>query len=88
MVEGLPVMLGTAGKDGKGKQSVKLREIAQVIPRGKVLNVICGEAEVCRTFTATFETLHTVRIEKQENMLTSHSTLNQYHRPSQPLLTL
>ncbi|PVH93581.1 ribosome recycling factor [Periconia macrospinosa] len=45
VVENLTVHLGTAGKDGKGKESVKLRDIAQVIPRGKVLNVVCGEAE-------------------------------------------
>lgn len=47
IIEDLKVQLGTAGKDGHGKQSIKLGDLAQVVPRGRVLNVICGEAEVC-----------------------------------------
>jgi ribosome recycling factor len=46
VVEGLKVQLGTSGKDGHGKESVKLGDIAQVVPRGRMLQVICGEAEV------------------------------------------
>ncbi|KAF2642688.1 ribosome recycling factor, partial [Massarina eburnea CBS 473.64] len=45
VVEGLKVQLGTAGKDGVGKETVRLGDIAQVVPRGRMLNVICGEAE-------------------------------------------
>ncbi|KAG9187399.1 hypothetical protein G6011_05270 [Alternaria panax] len=40
IVESLKVQLGTAGQ---GKESVRLGDIAQVVPRGRVLNVICGE---------------------------------------------
>ena len=43
IVESLKVQLGTAGH---GKQSVKLGDIAQVVPRGRVLNVVCGEEAV------------------------------------------
>lgn len=46
IVEGLKVQLGSAGKDGTGKESVRLGDIAQVVPRGRVLNVICGEEDV------------------------------------------
>ncbi|KAF2449539.1 ribosome recycling factor [Karstenula rhodostoma CBS 690.94] len=45
VVEGLKVQLGTAGKDGDGKETLRLGDIAQVVPRGRMLNVICGEAE-------------------------------------------
>ncbi|KAF2248009.1 ribosome recycling factor [Trematosphaeria pertusa] len=45
IVEGLKVQLGMAGKDGHGKETVRLGDIAQVVPRGRVLNVIVGEAE-------------------------------------------
>ncbi|KAH7093055.1 ribosome recycling factor-domain-containing protein [Paraphoma chrysanthemicola] len=40
IVESLKVQLGTAGH---GKETVKLGDIAQVVPRGRMLNVICGE---------------------------------------------
>ncbi|USP81738.1 Ribosome-recycling factor [Curvularia clavata] len=40
IVESLKVQLGTAGH---GKETVRLGDIAQVVPRGRVLNVICGE---------------------------------------------
>ncbi|KAI0583833.1 ribosome recycling factor [Pyrenophora tritici-repentis] len=40
IVESLKVQLGTASH---GKESVRLGDIAQVVPRGRVLNVICGE---------------------------------------------
>ncbi|KAH7083228.1 ribosome recycling factor-domain-containing protein [Paraphoma chrysanthemicola] len=40
IVENLKVQLGTAGH---GKETVKLGDIAQVVPRGRMLNVICGE---------------------------------------------
>jgi ribosome recycling factor len=43
IVESLKVQLGTAGH---GKESVRLGDIAQVVPRGRVLNVICGEEAV------------------------------------------
>jgi ribosome recycling factor len=43
IVESLKVQLGTAGQ---GKESVRLGDIAQVVPRGRVLNVICGEEGV------------------------------------------
>jgi ribosome recycling factor len=43
IVENLKVQLGTAGH---GKESVKLGDIAQVVPRGRVLNVVCGEEAV------------------------------------------
>lgn len=48
VVESLKVQLGSAGKDGDGKETVRLGDIAQVVPRGRTLHVICGEAEVCR----------------------------------------
>jgi ribosome recycling factor len=44
IVESLKVQLGTAGQ---GKETVRLGDIAQVVPRGRVLNVICGDEEVC-----------------------------------------
>ncbi|KAJ4403703.1 ribosome-recycling factor [Didymella pomorum] len=40
IVESLKVQLGTAGH---GKETVRLGDIAQVVPRGRVLNVICGD---------------------------------------------
>jgi ribosome recycling factor len=43
IVESLKVQLGTAGH---GKESVRLGDIAQVVPRGRVLNVVCGEEAV------------------------------------------
>ena len=43
IVESLKVQLGTAGH---GKETVRLGDIAQVVPRGRVLNVICGEEGV------------------------------------------
>ncbi|KAF1952523.1 ribosome recycling factor [Byssothecium circinans] len=45
VVESLKVQLGIAGKEGTGKETVRLGDIAQVVPRGRVINVICGEAE-------------------------------------------
>jgi ribosome recycling factor len=43
IVESLKVQLGTAKE---GKETVKLGDIAQVIPRGRVFNVVCGEEAV------------------------------------------
>jgi ribosome recycling factor len=43
IVESLKVQLGTAGH---GKETVRLGDIAQVVPRGRVLNVICGDDAV------------------------------------------
>ena len=43
IVESLKVQLGTAGQ---GKETVRLGDIAQVVPRGRVLNVICGDDTV------------------------------------------
>jgi ribosome recycling factor len=45
IVESLKVQLGTAGH---GKETVRLGDIAQVVPRGRVLNVICGDDAVRR----------------------------------------
>jgi ribosome recycling factor len=44
LVESLKVQLGTAGH---GKETVRLGDIAQVIPRGRMFNVVCGEETVC-----------------------------------------
>ena len=43
VVESLIVQLGTVSQ---GKEGVRLGEIAQVVPRGRVLQVICGEEAV------------------------------------------
>jgi ribosome recycling factor len=43
VVESLKVQLGTAGH---GKETVKLGDIAQVVPRGRMMNVVCGEEAV------------------------------------------
>lgn len=43
LVENLKVQLGTA-RDGK--ETVKLRDIAQVVPKGRLLNVMVGEQDV------------------------------------------
>lgn len=43
IVESLKVQLGTVSE---GKETVRLGDIAQVVPRGRVLNVICGEESV------------------------------------------
>jgi hypothetical protein len=43
VVESLKVQLGTAGQ---GKETVRLGDIAQVVPRGRTINVVCGEEEV------------------------------------------
>ncbi|XPS92435.1 ribosome-recycling factor [Ascochyta lentis] len=40
IVENLKVQLGTAGQ---GKETLRLGDIAQVVPRGRVLNIICGD---------------------------------------------
>jgi ribosome recycling factor len=53
IVENLKVQLGTSGKDKHGKESVKLGDIAQVVPRGRMFQVICGDAEV-RTHYSDF----------------------------------
>lgn len=48
IVENLNVQLGTTGgQGGQGKESMRLGDIAQVVPRGRVLNVVCGEEAVC-----------------------------------------
>jgi hypothetical protein len=43
VVESLKVQLGTAGQ---GKETVRLGDIAQVVPRGRTMNVVCGEEAV------------------------------------------
>lgn len=43
VIEDLKVQLGTS-KDGK--ETVRLGDIAQVVPRGRMLNVVCGEEAV------------------------------------------
>ncbi|KAF1845123.1 ribosome recycling factor [Cucurbitaria berberidis CBS 394.84] len=53
IVEGLNVQLGTAGgPDGNTKETVKLGDIAQVVPRGRVLNVVCGEEAHIKPITS------------------------------------
>jgi len=47
IVENLKVQLGTAGN----KETVRLGDIAQVVPRGRMFNVICGEDTVGKTAT-------------------------------------
>jgi hypothetical protein len=47
LIESLKVQLGTA-RDGK--ETVRLRDIAQVVPKGRVVNVMCSEAEVCSPY--------------------------------------
>lgn len=54
IVESLKVQLGTAGQ---GKETVRLGDIAQVVPRGRVLNVICGDDAVCTCFGTGLPTL-------------------------------
>jgi ribosome recycling factor len=49
IVESLKVQLGTAGH---GKESVRLGDNAQVVPRGRVLNVVCGEEAVSAQTTS------------------------------------
>jgi ribosome recycling factor len=44
IVENLKVALGTAA--GAGKESVRLGDVAQVVPRGRMFNVVCGEEGV------------------------------------------
>lgn len=55
IVESLKVQLGTAGH---GKETVRLGDIAQVVPRGRVLNVICGEEGVCSDSIRGMELQH------------------------------
>jgi hypothetical protein len=43
VVESLKVQLGTTSQ---GKETVRLGDIAQVVPRGRILNVVCGEEAV------------------------------------------
>lgn len=43
IIESLKVQLGTAGH---GKETVRLGDIAQVVPRGRMMNVVCGEDTV------------------------------------------
>ena len=43
VLENLMVQLGTVSQ---GKESVRLGDIAQVVPRGRVLQVICGDETV------------------------------------------
>lgn len=50
IIESLKVQLGTAGH---GKETVKLGDIAQVVPRGRMLNVVCGEEAVRHTSPVT-----------------------------------
>ena len=43
LLENLKVQIGTA-RDGK--ETVRLRDIAQVVPKGRLLNVMVGEEDV------------------------------------------
>jgi ribosome recycling factor len=47
IVESLKVQLGTARE---GKQTVRLGDIAQVVPKGRLLNVMLAEQEVSDMF--------------------------------------
>ncbi|KAF2178361.1 ribosome recycling factor [Zopfia rhizophila CBS 207.26] len=49
LIEGLKVQLGT---QSSGKQTVKLRDIAQVVPKGRLLNVMVGEKEHVKPVTS------------------------------------
>ncbi|KAF2739766.1 ribosome recycling factor [Polyplosphaeria fusca] len=49
IVESLKVQLGT---QREGKQTVKLKDIAQVVPKGRLLNVMCGEQEHVKPVTS------------------------------------
>ncbi|KAL6712199.1 ribosome-recycling factor [Coniothyrium glycines] len=58
IVESLKVQLGTASH---GKETVRLGDIAQVVPRGRVLNVICGdEAHIKPISTAIAASEHSL----------------------------
>lgn len=49
VVESLKVQLGTAGQ---GKETVRLGDIAQVVPRGRMMNVVCGEEAHLKPITS------------------------------------
>ncbi|KAF2204569.1 ribosome recycling factor [Delitschia confertaspora ATCC 74209] len=49
LVEGLKVQLGT---QKTGKQTVKLGDIAQIVPKGRLLNVMVGEADHVKPVTS------------------------------------
>jgi ribosome recycling factor len=56
VVESLKVQLGTAGQ---GKETVRLGDIAQVVPRGRMMQVVCGEEAVrTRPFEPTYNLLN------------------------------
>ncbi|KAF2116440.1 ribosome recycling factor-domain-containing protein [Lophiotrema nucula] len=52
VLEGLKVQLGT-GRDGK--QTVKLGDIAQVVPKGRLLNVMLGEPDHVKPVTSAIQ---------------------------------
>jgi ribosome recycling factor len=56
VIESLKVSLGTAGH---GKETVRLGDIAQVVPRGRMMNVVCGEQAVCPNSSPECNTLLT-----------------------------
>ncbi|KAF2130502.1 ribosome recycling factor [Dothidotthia symphoricarpi CBS 119687] len=49
IIEELKVQLGT-GKEGK--ETVRLGDIAQVVPRGRMLNIVCGEEDHIKSITS------------------------------------
>ncbi|KAF2648735.1 ribosome recycling factor [Lophiostoma macrostomum CBS 122681] len=49
LIESLKVQLGTARE---GKEMVRLRDIAQVVPKGRVVNVMASEAEHIKPLTS------------------------------------
>jgi ribosome recycling factor len=53
IVESLKVQLGTTS--GQGKESVRLGDIAQVVPRGRMFNVVCGEEAVILTLPSSHQ---------------------------------
>jgi hypothetical protein len=70
VVESLKVQLGTAGQ---GKETVRLGDIAQVVPRGRMMNVVCGEEEVRLFHTECHQNTRT-------NQPTAHQTNHLRHR--------
>jgi ribosome recycling factor len=86
IVESLKVQLGTAGQ---GKESVRLGDIAQVVPRGRVLNVICGEEAVCSSsyYDKTNRTNFTKHIKPISTAIAAspHSLTPLTPEPSNPL---
>lgn len=59
IVEGLKVQLGT---QSSGKETVRLGDVAQVVPKGRVLNVMVGEPDVRSLYCSFSPNLESVEI--------------------------